>query len=69
VSAHLGDLPRAREALSETLRLWPDMSEETLRVLCASIPEEHVEKFLHGLRVAGWTPEQESAPTGATTTT
>ena len=69
VSAHLGDLPRAREALTETLRLWPDMSEETLRVLCASIPEEHVEKFLHGLRVAGWTPEQESAPTGATTTT
>jgi len=45
------------------------MSEETLRVLCASIPEEHVEKFLDGLRVAGWTPEQESAPTGATTTT
>jgi adenylate cyclase len=69
VSAHLGDLPRAREALAETLRLWPDMSEETLRVLCASIPEEHVEKFLDGLRVAGWTPEQESAPTGATTTT
>ena len=68
VSAHLGEMERAREALAETLRVWPDMSEETLRVLCASIPEEHVERFLHGLRVAGWTPEEENAPTGATTT-
>jgi TolB-like protein len=67
-SVHLGDLPRAREALAETLRVWPDMSEETLRVLCASIPEEHVEKFLDALRVAGWTPEAQSAPSGATTT-
>jgi adenylate cyclase len=67
-SVHLGDLPRAREALAETLRVWPDMSEETLRVLCASIPDEHVEKFLDALRVAGWTPETESAPSGASTT-
>jgi adenylate cyclase len=67
-SVHLGDLPRAREALAETLRVWPDMSEATLRVLCASIPDEHVEKFLDALRTAGWTPEEESAPTGATTT-
>jgi adenylate cyclase len=66
-SVHLGDLPRAREAMAETLRVWPDMSEETLRVLCASIPEEHVEKFLEALRVAGWAPEKESAPSGATT--
>lgn len=65
VSAHLGDMERAREALAETLRVWPDMSEETLRVLCASIPEEHVEIFLDGLRLAGWTPEAESAPSGA----
>lgn len=68
-SVHLGDLPRAREALAETLRVWPDMSEATLRVLCASIPDDHVEKFLDALRVAGWTPDEESAPTGATTTT
>jgi adenylate cyclase len=73
-SVHLGDLPRAREAMAETLRVWPDMSEETLRVLCASIPEVHVEKFLDALRAAGWTPEEESAPSslarqrGATTT-
>lgn len=66
-SVHLGDLPRAREALAETLRVWPDMSEETLRVLCASIPDEHVEKFLDALRVAGWTPEEKGAPSGATT--
>jgi tetratricopeptide (TPR) repeat protein len=61
-SVYLGDLPRAREAMAETLRAWPDMSEETLRVLCASIPEAHVEKFLDALRVAGWTPEEEGAP-------
>jgi tetratricopeptide (TPR) repeat protein len=67
-SAHLGDLPRAREALAETLRLWPDMSEATLRLLFASIPEEHVEKFFEGLRLAGWTPQEESAPSGAATT-
>jgi adenylate cyclase len=68
VSAHLGEMERAREAMAETLRVWPDMSEETLRVLCASIPDEHVEIFLEGLRLAGWAPEGESAPTGATTT-
>jgi adenylate cyclase len=68
VSAHLGEMERAREAMAETLRVWPDMSEETLRVLCASIPDEHVEIFLDGLRLAGWTPAEESAPTGATTT-
>ena len=67
-SVHLGDLPRAREALAETLRVWPEISEETLRVLCASIPEEHVEKFLDALRiVAGWTPERESAASAVAT--
>jgi tetratricopeptide (TPR) repeat protein len=71
VSAHLGEMERAREAMAETLRVWPDMSEETLRVLCASIPAEHVEIFFDGLRLAGWTPEAPSAPSapsGATTT-
>jgi tetratricopeptide (TPR) repeat protein len=67
-SAHLGDLPRARAALDETLRVWPNMSEATLRALFASIPEGPVEKFFHGLRLAGWTPEEEPAPTGAPTT-
>jgi tetratricopeptide (TPR) repeat protein len=68
-SAHLGDLPRARAALAETLRVWPNMSEATLRALFASIPEAAVEKFFEGLRVAGWTPETETAPSGATPTT
>jgi adenylate cyclase len=67
-SAHLGDLPRARAALAETLRVWPNMSEATLRALFASIPEGPVEKFFEGLRLAGWTPEQEDAPSGVTTT-
>ena len=67
-SAHLGDLPRARAALAETLRVWPNMSEATLRALFASIPEGPVEKFFDGLRVAGWTPDEESAPTRAPTT-
>jgi hypothetical protein len=61
-------LPRARAALAETLRVWPNMSEATLRALFASIPEGPVEKFFHGLRLAGWTPDEERAPSGATTT-
>src|SRR6266542_424627 len=67
-SAHLGDLPRARAALAETLHVWPNMSEATLRALFASIPEGPVEEFFHGLRLAGWTPDEERAPSGATTT-
>jgi len=60
-SALLGDLPRARSALAETLRAWPDMSVPTLRALFASFPEECVERFFHALRLAGWTPD-EAAP-------
>jgi tetratricopeptide (TPR) repeat protein len=66
-SAHLGDLPRARAALGETLRLWPEMSITTLRALFASIPEPAVETFFRGLREAGWVPDEEETPTGATT--
>jgi hypothetical protein len=50
------------------LHVWPNMSEATLRALFASIPEGPVEKFFHGLRLAGWTPDEEPAPSGATTT-
>jgi adenylate cyclase len=67
-SALLGDLPRAQAALAETLRAWPNMSIATLRTLFASIPEESVETFFDALRLAGWEPDEEDAPTGATTT-
>jgi adenylate cyclase len=62
-AALLGDLPRAREALAETLRVWPDMSEATLRALFASFPESRVEEYFHGLRLAGWSPEAADVPT------
>ena len=67
-SALLGDLPRARAALAETLRAWPNMSITTLRTLFASIPEESVETFFDALRVAGWKPGEEDASTAAPTT-
>jgi adenylate cyclase len=56
-SALLDDLPRARAALADTLRVWPEMSVENLQALCASIPESAVAEFFHGLRLAGWTPD------------
>jgi adenylate cyclase len=56
-SALLGDLPRARAALAEMLRLWPNVSVATLRALVASVPEPAVDEYLRGLRVAGWTPD------------
>jgi adenylate cyclase len=56
-SALLGDLPRARAALAETLRVWPSMSEATLRTLCASLPEASVEEAFRALRLAGWAPD------------
>ena len=62
-AALLGDLPRARTALAETLRVWPDMSEATLRALFASFPESRVEEYFHGLRLAGWTPDTAGIPT------
>jgi adenylate cyclase len=66
-SALLGDLPRARAALDDTLRIWPNMTVATLRALFASIPEPSVEEFFRALRLAGWTPDEEDAPTRATT--
>jgi tetratricopeptide (TPR) repeat protein len=59
-SALLGELPRAREALDDTLRVWPDMSIETLRTLNASVPAGPVEEFFRGLRLAGWDPGAEA---------
>jgi adenylate cyclase len=61
-SALLGDLPRAREALAETLRVWPNMSVATLRALFASIPEGPVEEYFRGLALAGWKPDDEEEP-------
>jgi adenylate cyclase len=64
-SALLGDLPRARAALAETLRAWPNMSIVTLRTLFASIPHGPVEEFFRALRLAGWDPDEEEAPSRA----
>jgi tetratricopeptide (TPR) repeat protein len=60
-SALLGDLPRARTALAETLRAWPNISIATLRALFASMPEASVETFFRALRLAGWTPDDDAA--------
>ncbi|MGZ4302382.1 MAG: adenylate/guanylate cyclase domain-containing protein [Gaiellaceae bacterium] len=59
-SALLGDVPRARTALAEMLRLWPNLSLATLRALVASVPEPAVDQYLRGLRLAGWTPDDAS---------
>ena len=67
-SGLLGDLPRARAALEDTLRVWPNMSAATFRTVFASIPDGPVEEFFRGMRLAGWDPDEEDAPTGATTT-
>ena len=65
-SALLGDLPQARQALADTLRVWPQMSEATLRTLFNSIPEPVVEKFFDGLRLAGWeAPDEQASPSPA----
>jgi tetratricopeptide (TPR) repeat protein len=61
-SALLGELPRAEEALAETLRVWPNMSVATLRALFASIPEPVVAEYFRGLELAGWRPEDEEEP-------
>jgi adenylate cyclase len=66
-SVHLGDLPRARAALAETLRVWPNMSVATFRTLFASIPEPEVETFFQALRVAGWEPDEEGGATSSET--
>ena len=56
-SALLGDLSRAQAALTETLRLWPNLSVATLRAVVASVPEPAVDEYLRGLRLAGWSPD------------
>jgi adenylate cyclase len=65
-SALLGDLPRARAALAETLRLWPDMSVATFKAVFASIPDGPVEEFFRGMRLAGWDPDDDGATTALT---
>jgi adenylate cyclase len=65
-SALLGDLPRARTALAEMLRAWPDISIATFRALFASMPESSVETFFHALRLAGWTPDDDDAVASST---
>jgi adenylate cyclase len=66
-SALLGDLPRAREALADTLRVWPNMSVATFRTVFASIPDGPVEEFFRGMRLAGWEPGEDDIPTRSST--
>ena len=68
-SALLGDLPRARAALAETLRLWPDMSVATFRAVFASIPDGPVEEFFRGMRLAGWVPDEDDVASPASNPT
>ncbi len=58
-SALLGDVEEARDALAETLRVWPRMTATALRTLCASMPEASVDAAFRGLRLAGWEPDDE----------
>jgi adenylate cyclase len=68
-SALIGDLPRAQEALAETLRLWPDMSVATFRTVFASIPDGPVEEFFRGMRIAGWAPDESDSAAALTNPT
>ena len=68
-SALLGDLPRARAALADTLRVWPNMSVATFRTVFASIPDGPVDEFFRGMRLAGWAPEEDDAPVAQSTST
>ncbi|HEX5828073.1 MAG TPA: hypothetical protein VFY23_11160 [Candidatus Limnocylindrales bacterium] len=53
-SALLGDLPRAREALAETMRVWPEMTFETTMTMFATIPAWSIREFWRGMRLAGY---------------
>jgi adenylate cyclase len=50
-SALLGKLDEARRALGQMIRLAPDLTEERLRVF---LRETDVERYVRGLRLAGW---------------
>ena len=49
--ALLGKLDEARRALGQMIRLAPDLTEERLRVF---LRETDVERYVRGLRLAGW---------------
>jgi len=51
-SALLGNMDEARRALGHMTRLAPDLTEERMRVF---LREEDVERYVKGLRLAGWT--------------
>lgn len=50
-SALIGKLDDARRALGHMMRLAPDLTEERLRVF---LQDEDVERYVEGLRLAGW---------------
>jgi Flp pilus assembly protein TadD len=52
--AHLGSMDEAREALAETLRLNPALSESGIRRLFSFAEPAFLDRWLLGLRKAGW---------------
>ena len=50
---HLGRIEEATTALQEVLRLYPDLTIESIRASHPSIRPEHVEIYVEGLRKAG----------------
>ncbi|MDH3739134.1 MAG: tetratricopeptide repeat protein, partial [Alphaproteobacteria bacterium] len=52
---HLGRLEEAAAALQEVLRLYPDLTIESIRASQPSTRPEHVELYVEGLRKAGLT--------------
>ena len=50
---HLHDLDEARAALAEMLRLAPEVSVSSLRLLHASAGSDYTERYLDGLRKTG----------------
>jgi adenylate cyclase len=52
--AHLGRLDEAHAALQDMLRLYPDVSADSIRWIFAPAHEEYIERWIDGLRRAGW---------------
>jgi adenylate cyclase len=48
---YLGNIPEAASALEKMLRVAPDMSAQHLR---SYLPDNIVEQYIDGLRLAGW---------------
>jgi adenylate cyclase len=62
-SALLGDLPRARAAVREMERSWPNATLVNLKTYLASAPPESLARFFEGLRLAGFDVGAAAEPT------